>query len=534
MCDILLSFRSLYISFLSFVILSLSFSLQQYIKLKRHLKNIHKITGAELENAHGKARSQRSGISLQSCNLCGKGVRHMKCHLLNVHKLIPGSHEYRTALGANAERPRKIAEKKKKANQERREGLAKIPVSVQAWIGYESRGGLTVDGKGMLRNMRLVIEILEKQSMTIMSLIEYGTVKKSYELLYQALKKRYKHTSIIVILGHLKRFIDWACSEANYPLCELNNREHNFYSKLCRKRGNLENMARKTAEYIPTVDEMGPLIQYSKHRHIVDGMIGRPGDTLDEYSVDLIHAVLAWPLIIRAGARTGVVKNLLVSEVLEAVRSTDGVVIKVKNHKTSSLYGPYQIGIPAREHDMIVNFVQNRSWESEYVFSSKRGKPFSLANIQRFMKKLFRLYGLPRLRIATVRKFLTTQAHKEGNDQIQEATASLLKHSMKTAKRDYKAMQRDLDALDTANRLSKMLQDQLHGMEDERQGDDEADAGGIIAGAGAVVAAAVDTSSADAVTADDDTTSDDNDIVTSSEYRDTVPSDISNVHVPLL
>jgi len=84
-----------------------------------------------------------------------------------------------------------------------------------------------------------------------------------------------------------------------------------------------------------------------------------------------------------------------------------------------------------------------------------------MANIQRFMRKLFLLYDLPRLRIATVRKFLTTQAHREGDDRIQEATASLLKHSMKTAKRDYKAMQRDHDALDTANRLSKMLREKL-------------------------------------------------------------------------
>ncbi|ROT67685.1 hypothetical protein C7M84_014216 [Penaeus vannamei] len=384
---------------------------KQYVKLKRHIKDIHQKTGKDLEEAYSEAKNRYAGLSHQACNLCGKGVRHMKYHLVNIHKLVPRSDEYRMALGTNVERSRTVTQEKKRTIQERREDLSKIPVSVQAWIAYESRGGLTVDRKGMQRNMRLVMEILETHSLTIMDLIEYYTVETSYELLYKTLENRkYKYASIGVILGHLKRFIDWACTETNRPLCELTNREHNFYIKLCRKKGNVENMNRKAAE---------------------------------------------------AGARTGVIKNLLTDEVVNAVKSSDGVVISVKTHKTSLQYGPYQIGIPAREHDALVNFINGRDWESKYVFSSRRGAPFSMANIQRFMRKLFLLYDLPRLRIATVRKFLTTQAHREGDDRIQEATASLLKHSMKTAKRDYKAMQRDHDALDTANRLSKMLREKL-------------------------------------------------------------------------
>ncbi|XP_042879205.1 uncharacterized protein LOC122257776 [Penaeus japonicus] len=442
---------------------------KQYVKLKRHLRDVHKITGRELEIKYSEARSSQhasvaAGPRSSSCNICGRSVRHMKCHLQNMHGLEPGSDEYRAALGMNAERLLAPSAARRQANRTRREGLVNIPLAVQAWIGYESRGGLTVDGRGMLRNMRLVIEILERHSLTVMNLIEHRTVKRSYELLYAALERRYKYMSINVILGHLKRFLEWACAEGNYPLCELTKREHAFYSKLCRRKGDVENMNRKVAEYVPTIGEMGPLIRCSKHREVVNGLIERPRETLAEYSTDLIHAALAWPLIIRAGARTGVVRNLLVSEVLEAVDTpdtSDGVIVKVKKHKTSSLYGPYQIGLPASDYNMLVNFIRQRNWESDYVFSTSRGNPFSLANIQRFMRKLFQRYGLPHLRIASVRKFLTTQAHSAGDDRIQEATASLLKHSMKTAKRDYKAMQRDRDALDTANRLSQMLQDQM-------------------------------------------------------------------------
>nr|BDT61651.1 MAG: tyrosine recombinase [Marsupenaeus japonicus endogenous nimavirus] len=460
---------------------------KQYVKLKRHLKDVHKMTGKDLEIKYSEAKSSQQAAAAaasssfiggprpNNCNVCGRGVRHMKCHLQNAHGLEPGSDEYRTALGTNPERSRPLSAARRQANRARREGLAKIPLSVQEWIGHESRGGLTVDGRGMLRNMRLVIEILERHSLTVMDLIEHRTVKRSYEVLYAALerKRRYKYMSINVILGHLKRFLEWACAEANYPLCEMTKREHAFYSKLCRRKGDVENMNRKVAEYVPTIGEMGPLIRCSKHRVIVDGLIERPRETLAEYSIDLIHAALAWPLIIRAGARTGVVRNLLVSEVLEAVDTSDGVIVKVKKHKTSSLYGPYQIGLPAREHNMLVNFIRHRNWESDYVFSTSRGNPFSLANIQRFMRKLFQRYGLPHLRIASVRKFLTTQAHSAGDDRIQEATASLLKHSMKTAKRDYKAMQRDRDALDTANRLSRILQDQLGERNDDDDDDDD-------------------------------------------------------------
>nr|BDT62627.1 MAG: tyrosine recombinase [Metapenaeus ensis nimavirus] len=459
---------------------------KQSVKLKRHIKLVHKITGKALEEAYSEAIAVFKGVSLQNCNICSRGVRHMKYHLENTHKLIQSDNpqEYKTALGTNSARLRTTTQRRRSIIRERREGLAKVPVSVQAWIAYESRGGLTTaDGKrGMLRNIKLVIEILKSHSMDIMNLIEAKTAGKSYEILYSALlnERKYKHMSISVLLGHLKRFLDWACAEANAsPICEKANLEHMHYIRLCRKLGNRENMERKAAEYVPSIEEMAPLIQYSKHRHIINGLIEQPRETLEEYGSDLVHATLAWPLIIKSGARTGVIQNLLTDEVQKAIllESPNGAVIKVKNHKTSLQYGPYQLGVTTREHKMLLNFIGNRDWKSEYVFSSRKGSKFSMANIQRIMKKLFELYGLPRLRIATIRKFLTTQAHKEGNDRIQEATASLLKHSMKTAKRDYKAMQQDHDALNTANHLSRMLQERIGGRcdGDDSDGDDPAE-----------------------------------------------------------
>nr|BDT62986.1 MAG: tyrosine recombinase [Trachysalambria curvirostris nimavirus] len=443
---------------------------RQYVNLKRHIRGIHKKTGKELERVYSEAMSMFKGFSLQNCNICSRGVRHMKYHLQNAHGLYENEQpeEYKRALGTNTARLRTVTVRRKKTIRERREGIAKVPVSVQAWIAYESRGGLTTTegGRGMLRNVKLVTEILKKNSLEITDLIDRSKVERAYRTLYETLirERKYKHMSVSVLLGHLRRFLDWACAEANSPpVCEFASREHAYYTKLCRRKGNRENMERKVAEYVPAIEEMGPLIRYSKHRHVVDGLINRPRETLEEYGVDLIHAALAWPLIIRSGARTGVIQNLLTSEVNDAIQlsAPNGAVIKVKNHKTSLQYGPYQLGVTTEEHQMLRNFIACRDWESDYVFSSKKGSKFSMANIQRFMKKLFSMYSMPRLRIATIRKFLTTQAHRDGDDRIQEATASLLKHSMKTARRDYKAMQRDCEALRTANHLSKMLQERL-------------------------------------------------------------------------
>nr|BDV49919.1 MAG: hypothetical protein [Metapenaeopsis lamellata majanivirus] len=94
-------------------------------------------------------------------------------------------------------------------------------------------------------------------------------------------------------------------------------------------------------------------------------------------------------------------------------------------------------------------------------FRPKRARRFSFANIQRFMIKLFKMYDLPKLRITSIRKFITTQVHQGGDDKFIESTASLLKHSMKTAKLDYKAMQLDYDAFSTVSSISKLMTDKV-------------------------------------------------------------------------
>nr|BDV49866.1 MAG: tyrosine recombinase [Penaeus semisulcatus pemonivirus] len=400
----------------------------------------------------------------------------MKLHLTRKHKLDPSTPEYRSALGAQSEYARPVSKERLDKIRTRRCRMnAHVPVSVFDWIKYEKRAGTSVDGTGMRRNGRSVLEILGQNSLNFMSLVTPKSIDKTYKLIYETLVKKYKHLSISVILGHVKRFVDWACSEADYVISPRVRREHEMYTKLCRRKGGRENYDRKIEEYIPTLRDIGPLIQSVKHRHIIDGLLKRPSETIENESLDLIHATIAWPCILKSGVRTGVLMNMCVNEVLSAIKYREGFIIRVRSHKTSEHYGPYQIGLSEEEYTLILNFIRNRTWTSEYVFSTKCGKKFSLSNIQRFMRVLFNIYELRDLRITTIRKFLTSHIHKDGNDNMIEATASLLKHSIKTARRDYKAMQHDRDALRTANSLACMLKDQLRELDlvssDENIGD---------------------------------------------------------------
>nr|BDT62523.1 MAG: tyrosine recombinase [Melicertus latisulcatus pemonivirus] len=435
---------------------------KQPIKLKRHIQNTHKLEGKELERLYNQAKYEFKGLSYRECSICGKGVRYLRLHLTRMHKLDPSTPEYKEAVGTQSEYARSVnRERLEKIRTRRRHINANVPVSVFEWIRYEARAGTSVDSKGMRRNVRLVLDILRHNSLNFMDLVTPNLIDRTYKIVYDELVKKYKHLSISVILGHVKRFVDWACSEADFIISPRVRREHEMYTKLCRRRGGRENLDRKMEEYIPTLRDVAPLIQAVKHRHIIDGLLKNPSKTIENDSIDLIHATIALPCILKCGVRTGVLMNMRVDEVLGATRYQEGFIIKVKNHKTSEHYGPYQIGLTEEEYNLILNFIRNRTWTSEYTFSTKGGKKFSLSNIQRFMRVLFNMYGLKDLRITTFRKFLTSYIHKDGNDNMIEATASLLKHSVKTARKDYKAMQHDRDALRTANSLSHMLKRQL-------------------------------------------------------------------------
>nr|BDT61759.1 MAG: tyrosine recombinase [Penaeus monodon endogenous nimavirus] len=438
---------------------------KQPIRLKRHIQQIHKKEGKELETLYNEAKYKFKGISYKECSICGRGLRHMRLHLTRTHKLDPSTPEYRLALGNQSEYSRPVSKERLSKIRSRRCHMnAHVPVSVFEWIRYETRAGASVDGTGMRRNVRSVLEILKQNSLNFMSLVTPNSIDKTYKIIYEELVKKYKHLSISVILGHVKRFVDWACSEADYVISPRVRREHELYTKLCRRKGGRENFDRKIEEYLPTLRDIGPLIHSVKHRYIINGLLERPSETIENESIDLIHATIAWPCILKSGVRTGVLMNMCVNEVLGATKYQEGFIIRVRNHKTSEHYGPYQIGLNEEEYAIIFNFIRNRTWTSDYVFSTRGGKKFSLSNIQRFMRVLFNIYGLRDMRITTIRKFLTSHIHKEGNDNMIEATASLLKHSIKTARRDYKAMQHDRDALKTANNLAHMLKDQLRAL----------------------------------------------------------------------
>nr|BDV49920.1 MAG: hypothetical protein [Metapenaeopsis lamellata majanivirus] len=269
------------------------FFFQQYVKLKRHIRDIHKKTEKELEEIYSRAKFNFKGLSYQNCNLCGKGVRQMKIHLQRTHRLEADSEAYQTALGKNSERSRSVTQERKMRIQKKRESLHQIPVSVHDWIRYESRGDVPVDKKGMLRNIRMVLRILQNHSLTFTNLVEQDNVQRSYDILYKSLEETYKQHSINVILGHLQRFIDWACSEAGYPISRKVIKEQIYYKKLCKRRGNVQNIVRKAEQYIPTIEDLGPLILNAKHGDVIKGILEQPKETIKNHGIDLIHATLA-------------------------------------------------------------------------------------------------------------------------------------------------------------------------------------------------------------------------------------------------
>ena len=419
---------------------------------------MHKKNGRDLEVIYNKAKRNFTGLKNLECSICGKGLRHIKNHLKIKHRLKPGTKKYRSALGTQPEKSKHVGKKERYDLKLKQREKNRASISLNRWIEHESRGDTKIDASGMKRNIKTVMSCIKN----FPDLMCQTTAVEAYKMLYEMLrKKNYKYSSINVILGTLKKFIDWICSETNLNVAMKSRREHEYYTKTCRRRGKMENMQRKIVEYIPDVRELKPLIHAEKHQDIIDGILQDPKEILRRKGIDLIHATIAWPLLLNCGVRTGVIRNMLVSEVRQAKTYKEGVVIHVKDHKTADQYGPYRIFLQMQEKKLLVNYIENRNEDSRYVFCTKQGKQSSYASVARKMKALFKLYGLSRLNIGTMRKFITTQVHKNGNENSIEATACLLKHSVRTARRDYKAKQQDADALRAAISISNTLKEQM-------------------------------------------------------------------------
>ena len=413
----------------------------------------------DLDRKYNTARSAFIGMVIHTCSLCGKGVRQMKQHLKRNHSITPTSEAYKMALGAAPEHVRSKSTSLRAKLKEKQSRKNTVPVSLKDWVKFECRGGLNIDSAGMTRSIKLIFRILKENSLSFMNLVDYSSTVSAYEVIYESLKAlKYKHSSINVILGYLKKFIKWSEADSQMDCSSRSKQEHAYYMRLCRRKAAPEIIERKNNEYLPSREEMLPIMNATKHQHIVQGMLVSPRETLVEYGVDIVHATIAWPLMKNCGVRTGVIRNMLTKEVLEdAVTFDEGIIIKVKNHKTSEQYGAYRVTVTSMEYKLLCNYINNREIKSDYVFCTKKGTQSSYSNISRFMKVLFSMYGLDKLSTGTMRKFITTLVHKGGNEISIEATASLLKHSAKTARRDYKAMQNDRDALKASKAISDLL-----------------------------------------------------------------------------
>lgn len=418
---------------------------------------MHKLAGQELARRYNQARSRNSGVRLYTCSICGSGVRHLTYHLRRQHDLAPGSEPYRAALGClpSRGRPQRTVSaggEGGKNLKKKQQGRVLVPRAILEWVDYESRGeGAAVDREGMKRSVRTILKILEENSLSLDDLIGFDTTVRAYEILYRGLCDRsYRYGSICVMLGALRKFTEWASSESRLKCSDRFRREHDYYTKLSRRRSALECVQRKSGEYTPTIDELAPLIRAEKHGHILAELLDTPEGVVERYGSDLVHGSIAWPLMKNCGVRTGVLVNMLACDVRAARRYEEGFVIKVGKHKTSDVYGPYQVAVRPVEHKYMINYLDNRAVVSDYVFCTREGKQSSYANVSRFMTRLFTLYGLEKLKAVTIRRFITTAVHKSGDEAAIEATAALLKHSVTTARRDYKSLTLDYDALRTS------------------------------------------------------------------------------------
>ena len=364
---------------------------KQLVKLKRHLTNSHGLQDDDLHVTYNKAREALLGSTLFICSLCGKGVKHMRSHLLGTHKLVDGSVRYKQALGSLPEYTRSLKLSLRTKLKEKQRAKNTIPVSLGEWVKYECRGGIKVDSAGMKRAIKQIRNILMDKSLTLIDLVSHATTVSTYEVLYQSLlDKKYKNSSIAVMFGHLKKFIDWAASESQVECCARSVLEHAHYTRLCRKRAAPETIERKNDEYQPTIKELEPLILARNHKHIIQGMLKDAKETIKSYGTDIVHAIMAWPFLVNCGARTGVIMNMLTSEVMQATQLEEGVIIRVKNHKTCDYYGAYQVTVKPREYKIMVNYINSRVISSQYVFCTKSGSQSSYANVARFLKVLFK------------------------------------------------------------------------------------------------------------------------------------------------
>ena len=426
---------------------------QAPINLRRHLRGVHQLADKDLEKEYSIARSKKLGETLYPCHQCGVSVRHLRGHILRVHQHIPKTEAYNKALGAAPAHRRSQSKKRRRIESE-----SAIPATISRWLDHESRGERKIDKPGMQRHVTSVNGLLDANGLNIHDLVSIEKAEEAYKTLHDAFRvKKYKYGTRMVILGHLRRFLTWAESESMIQVSRKSEHESKFYMNLYRQKSGLQNQDRRQREWIPSKKAMRPIMKAVKHEHISRGLLQNARETVARHGTDLVHALLAWGMYLGCGVRTGVISNMKVSEALNPVKVPEGYIIDVKSHKTCATYGPYKVTATAEEYLRLKNYIQERTIKSEYVFCTKQGGKSSNANIHRFMNRFFKSYGLEKMNSSIMRKFLTTHVHRKGNEMQIESTASLLKHSAKTARAHYKASQASRQAMRASLEIANIL-----------------------------------------------------------------------------
>ena len=179
-------------------------------------------------------------------------------------------------------------------------------------------------------------------------------------------------------------------------------------------------------------------------------------DLKKEYTeVEIRRALAVYILIKSGGQRPHVITRMKVCELMSASKQDEHFVVRVKDHKTSSKYGPMHLVLSNEDYRAIHKYLQTfyppTIDQERFVFATRTGNEFEMKHAinwaRTFLSGVLTAAELKTLTAKTTRKGSSNWAQQHPNANVNKKAFAVMGHSKTIQIQNYNVV-RDKDAIE--------------------------------------------------------------------------------------
>ena len=443
---------------------------------------------------------------------CTSLVKRLPPHLKKVHKLIPGSKDYKEAMSKVRgpirdsqrrpyhERPRRTAEscetpsehpsssfevevisseeEEKDSDKSAKRTHQDMPsqlVSFEAWL--QSADGGKLDQKTSRQHTKQVFKLLNAidAKRKLLSLFDARLLNDRF--LEGHVSKEYSPKTVQSYLMSLRHFFSFSLTddadvpiskEAIISLRDKVTRWSSSYRVQSSKR-HWEKM-KEDYEALITPDQINEFERSKAARDaicLLGQLSGAHNIVITQAQYTLIRDFLLVEISIDNANRAGVLANMTVEEFNSSTKENDDYLVLVKRSKTLSTHGPARIVLSPKLKSWIQIYIRevrsqvagstNRPDDS--VFLSFFGEPMVSSQINKAMKSVWKKADVEGAPSSTLfRKSAVSNIHScNDSNEARENLADLMAHNISTAKKYYRLQEKSKSSVLASKQLRQVM-----------------------------------------------------------------------------